>query len=141
VGKVYPTDKCSIDQEYLYQVLSRQGFADEILSLADGSAQGNVSGSLIETYKVPIPPLQIQKAIAHILGTLDDKIELNRKTNETLEAMAKALFRSWFVDFDPVRAMQKDATLDCQQKSATCSQIHLRIRNWVRFRVGGGFAG
>jgi len=104
VGKVYPTDKSSIDQEYLYQVLSRQGFADEILSLADGSAQGNVSGSLIETYKVPIPPLQIQKAIAHILGTLDDKIELNRKTNETLEAMAKALFKSWFVDFDPVRA-------------------------------------
>jgi hypothetical protein len=45
------------------------------------------------------------KAIAHILGTLDDKIELNRKTNETLEAMAKALFQSWFVDFDPVRAM------------------------------------
>jgi len=104
VGKVYPTDKSSIDQEYLYQVLSRQGFADEILSLADGSAQGNVSGSLIETYKVPIPPLQIQKAIAHILGTLDDKIELNLKTNETLEAMAKALFKSWFVDFDPVRA-------------------------------------
>jgi type I restriction enzyme S subunit len=104
VGKFYPTDKSSIDQEYLYQVLSRQGFADEILSLADGSAQGNVSGSLIETYKVPIPPLQIQKAIAHILGTLDDKIELNRKTNQTLEAMAKALFKSWFVDFDPVRA-------------------------------------
>jgi type I restriction enzyme, S subunit len=45
-----------------------------------------------------------QKAVAHILGTLDDKIELNRKTNETLEAMAKALFKSWFVDFDPVRA-------------------------------------
>jgi len=104
VGKVYPTDKSSIDQEYLYQVLSRQGFADEILSLADGSAQGNVSGSLIETYKVPIPPLQIQKAIAHILGTLDEKIELNCKTNETLEAMAKALFKLWFVDFDPVRA-------------------------------------
>ena len=51
-----------------------------------------------------VPPLAEQKAIAHILGTLDDKIELNRKTNETLEAMAKALFKSWFVDFDPVRA-------------------------------------
>ena len=53
---------------------------------------------------VRIPPLPEQKAIAHILGTLDDKIELNRKTNETLEAMARALFKSWFVDFDPVRA-------------------------------------
>jgi type I restriction enzyme S subunit len=51
-----------------------------------------------------VPPLPEQKAIANILGTLDDKIELNRKTNETLEAMAKALFKSWFVDFDPVRA-------------------------------------
>ena len=49
-------------------------------------------------------PLKEQKAIAHVLGTLDDKIELNRKTNETLEGIAKALFKSWFVDFDPVRA-------------------------------------
>jgi len=51
-----------------------------------------------------VPPLSEQRAIAHILGTLDDKIELNRRMNETLEAMARALFKSWFVDFDPVRA-------------------------------------
>ena len=53
---------------------------------------------------IPPPPLNEQRAIAHILGTLDDKIELNRRMNETLEAMARALFKSWFVDFDPVRA-------------------------------------
>ena len=53
---------------------------------------------------VDMPPLPEQRAIAHILGTLDDKIELNRRMNETLEAMARALFKSWFVDFDPVRA-------------------------------------
>ena len=53
---------------------------------------------------VALPPLAEQRAIAHILGTLDDKIELNRRMNETLEAMARALFKSWFVDFDPVRA-------------------------------------
>ena len=53
---------------------------------------------------VPLPPAGEQRAIAHILGTLDDKIELNRRMNETLEAMARALFKSWFVDFDPVRA-------------------------------------
>jgi type I restriction enzyme S subunit len=53
---------------------------------------------------VPIPPPSEQRAIAHILGTLDDKIELNRRMSETLEAMARALFKSWFVDFDPVRA-------------------------------------
>ena len=48
--------------------------------------------------------LSVQKAIAHILGTLDDKIELNQKMNQTLEEIAKAIFKSWFVDFDPVRA-------------------------------------
>lgn len=53
---------------------------------------------------IPMPPNETREAIAHILGTLDDKIELNRRMNETLEAMARALFRSWFVDFDPVRA-------------------------------------
>ena len=53
---------------------------------------------------IPLPPLSDQKAIAHILGTLDDKIELNQKMNQTLEEIAKAIFKSWFVDFDPVRA-------------------------------------
>jgi type I restriction enzyme S subunit len=53
---------------------------------------------------VTIPSLKTQRAIAHILGTLDDKIELNRKMNETLEAIARAIFKSWFIDFDPVRA-------------------------------------
>ena len=53
---------------------------------------------------IPLPPLAEQKAIAAVLGALDDKIELNRRMNATLEAMARALFQSWFVDFDPVRA-------------------------------------
>ena len=57
----------------------------------------------LRTIEVPLPPLPEQRAIAHILGTLDDKIELNRRMNETLEAMARALFKSWFVYFDPVR--------------------------------------
>ena len=61
--------------------------------------QGNMN-------RIPLltPPLPKQRTIAHVLGTLDDKIELNRRMNETLEAMARALFKSWFVDFDPVRA-------------------------------------
>ncbi len=58
----------------------------------------------LRSIKVPVPPLYEQRVIAHILGTLDDKIELNRRMNETLEAMARALFTSWFVDFEPVRA-------------------------------------
>ena len=58
-------------------------------------------GGLVQ---IPLPPLSEQRAIAHVLGTLDDKIELNRRMNETLEAMARALFKSWFVNFEPVRA-------------------------------------
>jgi type I restriction enzyme S subunit len=69
-----------------------------------GAVQQHFNVASAKTMEIPLPPLGEQKVIAHILGTLDDKIELNRKTNETLEAMAKAHFKSWFVDFDPVRA-------------------------------------
>lgn len=58
--------------------------------------------SYLRTITIPFPPLPEQRAIAHILGTLDDKIELNQQMNETLEAIARAIFKSWFVDFDPV---------------------------------------
>jgi len=64
----------------------------------------NLNTSIMQAIPFLIPPSLEQKAIAHILGTLDDKIELNRRMNQTLEEMARALFRSWFVDFDPVRA-------------------------------------
>jgi type I restriction enzyme S subunit len=62
------------------------------------------AGDLVIATRDVLPPLSEQRAIAHILGTLDDKIELNRRMSETLEAMARALFKSWFVDFEPVRA-------------------------------------
>jgi type I restriction enzyme S subunit len=69
-----------------------------------GAVQQHFNVASAKAMEIPLPSLSEQNAIAHILGSLDDKIELNRKTNETLEAMAKALFQSWFVDFDPVRA-------------------------------------
>ena len=69
-----------------------------------GAVQQHFNVASAMTMEISLPPLVDQKAIAHVIGTLDDKIELNRKTNETFEAMAKALFKSWFVDFDPVRA-------------------------------------
>jgi len=73
--------------------------------LGDKSAQPNASASTMISAPLSAPKDKVeQRAIAHILGTLDDKIELNRRINETLEEMARALFKSWFVDFDPVRA-------------------------------------
>ena len=62
----------------------------------------HLTGKAIVELPIPLPLLEEQKAIAHILGSLDDKIELNRQMNATLEAIAQALFKSWFVDFDPV---------------------------------------
>ena len=78
----------------------------EMLSLAGAGATRNaLTKGMIESFEVPAPvDVAEQRAIARILGTLDDKIELNRRTNETLEQIARALFKSWFVDFDPVRA-------------------------------------
>ena len=69
-----------------------------------GAVQPNINAQVLAGFEFPLPPLPQQRAIAHVLGTLDDKIELNRRMNQTLEAMARALFKSWFVDFDPVRA-------------------------------------
>ena len=76
----------------------------ELLAQATGSTFPNVSATQLADIPYPGFSLPEQRAIAHILGTLDDKIELNRKMNQTLEEMARALFKSWFVDFDPVRA-------------------------------------
>ena len=76
----------------------------EIRASAGGSAQPILNKSGFGQFDILLPPLPEQRAIAHILGTLDDKIELNRRMNQTLEEMSRALFKSWFVDFDPVRA-------------------------------------
>jgi type I restriction enzyme S subunit len=93
-----------VDQGFLKYVVSDYAFTSHVLAVQTGTAVPHISSKQIAEYMFAAPPLGEQRAIAHILGTLDDKIELNRKTNETLEAMAKALFKSWFVDFDPVRA-------------------------------------
>ena len=78
--------------------------ANELASMDTGSANPTLNRNHVHTINTLWPPLPEQRSIAHILGTLDDKIELNRRMNETLEAMARAIFKSWFVDFDPVRA-------------------------------------
>jgi type I restriction enzyme S subunit len=74
----------------------------DFVSLNVGSAVPSLTVPVLNDLRIKVPPLPEQKVIAHILGSLDDKIELNRQMNETLEAMAQALFKSWFVDFDPV---------------------------------------
>src|SRR3989442_14877040 len=79
-----------------------------IVRHAIGATMPNLNTSIMSALPFVVPPLPEQRAIAHILGTLDDKIELNRRMSETLEAMARAIFKSWFVDFDPIRACRGD---------------------------------
>ncbi|MCW5941030.1 MAG: restriction endonuclease subunit S [Fimbriimonadaceae bacterium] len=89
-----------LDLRYAYFLIKHIG----LNHLKDGTSNPTLSRDTFGAQALPLPPLDQQRCIAHILGTLDEKIELNRQMNETLEAMARALFKSWFVDFDPVRA-------------------------------------
>ena len=92
-----------VDVRFLYYAMSAR--RAELFQLgAGGSRTPILKKSDFENVCLGLPPLSTQRAVAALLGALDDKIELNRRMNETLEAMAQALFRSWFVDFDPVRA-------------------------------------
>lgn len=96
--------KNDLDQAYLRYLICNPKFTAYIKAVHTGTSIPHISGGQIGAYPISVPPRNEQRAIAHILGTLDDKIELNRRMSETLEAMARALFKSWFVDFDPVRA-------------------------------------
>ena len=84
--------------------LQAPGVREIIDSRLNTTVQATLNLGDVAKLPIVMPPSRERRAIAHILGTLDDKIELNRRTSETLEAMARALFKSWFVDFDPVRA-------------------------------------
>jgi restriction endonuclease S subunit len=91
-----------LNNKFLYYQLKTLN--DFLTQNSIGSATKFLTRKILDPLHIPLPPLSEQRAIAHILGTLDDKIELNHKMNEILEAMAQAIFKSWFVDFDPVIA-------------------------------------
>ncbi|MCL4557808.1 MAG: restriction endonuclease subunit S [Deltaproteobacteria bacterium] len=104
LGKVIIRSDAELDKSFLFYLLRTAKYRNEILASATGTTVKHTSPNRILAYKTKFPLVDEQRAIAHILGTLDDKIELNRKMNETLEAMARAIFKSWFIDFDPVHA-------------------------------------
>jgi type I restriction enzyme S subunit len=97
-------DASRVDPAYLSYFFGLPGFKRYMRSIAVGATMPSLNTQLLGGVPVYYPSLKTQQAIAHILGTLDDKIELNRRMAHTLEEMARALFKSWFVDFEPVRA-------------------------------------
>ena len=97
-------DCAKADSLFLYYFFNSPHGLHALDTIRRQVAVAGITGGDLAKLKITLPQLPEQRAIAHILGTLDDKIELNRRMSETLEAMARALFKSWFVDFDPVRA-------------------------------------
>lgn len=92
------------DSKFVYYFVTSPWFREiAIKSMVGSSGRQRVQQSVLENLEVTLPPLEEQRRIAGILGSLDDKIELNRRINANLEAQAQALFRSWFVDFEPFR--------------------------------------
>ncbi|MCW5946994.1 MAG: restriction endonuclease subunit S [Fimbriimonadales bacterium] len=109
VGKLSPKSASSVDARYLYYAISLPETRHYWQGIANGSVQRNLASSHILRTEIPLPSLTEQQRIANILGSLDDKIELNRRMNKTLEEMARAIFKAWFVDFLPVRAKMDGA--------------------------------
>ncbi|MYA89139.1 MAG: hypothetical protein F4X97_11960 [Boseongicola sp. SB0662_bin_57] len=93
-----------LDNEFLYYWFLLAGQNGALEPYFTGTTIKHLTGKALAELRVPLPPNSEQRAISHMLGTLDDKIDLNRRMNETLEAMARAIFKDWFVDFGPTRA-------------------------------------
>lgn len=100
--RLRPKPNNNLYPEYVAYYLRSPKFRTEMMAFSTMSTRASLNNEMISRLKISVPPVAVQKSIAWILKTLDDKIDLNRQINTTLEAMAQALFKSWFVDFDPV---------------------------------------
>ncbi len=139
VGLRFNPKICNPD--FAYYVLSSNKFQTILKNLNIGAAQPSIRVPHFINQSILIPSLEEQGKIADILGTLDDKIELNRQMNQTLEAMARAIFKSWFVDFDPVYAKMEGRDyplppeiMDLFPDELEESELGLIPKGW---RVGG----
>jgi type I restriction enzyme S subunit len=121
-----------VDSGFLFYLMASELFIEPVVRASEGTKMPRAKWEYAASLDLPLPPLPEQRAIAHILGTLDDKIELNRRMSETLEAMARAIFKSWFVDFDPVRAKaavrrEHPKWTDEQVSRAACPELKPEI--------------
>ena len=138
-------DPAIADFRFVYYYL--MGRYQELVDLKNGGAQQNLNGQLIKAFPFSAPDVHEQIAIADVLESLDDRITLLRETNATLEAIAQALFKSWFVDFDPVRAKLEgrapegmdEATAALFPDGFEASELGLVPNGWHFSTVGESF--
>ena len=133
--------------DFIYAVVSQPGFDSLIEGASAGSAQANISAAGIGAVQIPLLDGKEQLAIGQIARALDDRITLLRETNATLEAIAQALFKSWFVDFDPVRAKMEGRTPEGMDEATAAlfpdgfetSELGEVPRGWRYSTVGESF--
>ncbi len=123
LGKLVIKKTQIIDKEYLYWLFLTKNFNHHLFVSASGTKILHTSPTKICNYKVTIPPIFEQKKIASILWNIQKKIELNNQINQTLEAMAQALFKSWFVDFEPVKAKIEAKAAGADAKGVTLAAM------------------
>ena len=111
VGKLLPNSQY-LNKDYLYYLLSSSEYEKHLFSLGTGSGQPNLSPTVIKSIKIPLPDTLTQQKIAATLRALDDKIANNKAMNQTLEKLAQRIFKSWFIDFDPVKANKEGLPFD-----------------------------
>ena len=114
LGKVVVKQPKRVSLDYLYWLFLWKDFNTELVASSSGTKIVHTAPTRIEAFRFDLPPLPEQRAIARVLGALDDKIELNRRMNRTLEDLARGVFRSWFVDFDPVVKPSKGFAGPCK---------------------------
>ena len=135
---IFRPDITKIIPYYLYLFLRSRTFREQVAYLTSGSAQPQLPIRDMNRIEMPLPPLEVQQEICNLLGALDDRIALLRETNATLEAIAQALFKSWFVDFDPVHAKARgeapqgmdDATAALFPDSFEESELGMIPKGW-----------
>ncbi|WP_180295630.1 restriction endonuclease subunit S [Raoultella planticola] len=115
--------------EYLFRLLKKR-----IQAQANGSVQDNINLQTLERIIFPVPEIRIQKNISNFLKKLDDKIILNKETNQTLEQMSQTLFKSWFVDFDPVIDNALDAGNPIPETLQSRAELRQKVRNSADFK-------
>lgn len=104
IGLISISNKAALDKAFLFYRLRSDDYRRHVLATATGSTVRHTSPKRIGEFEIELPSLEEQRAIAGVLGSLDDKIEQNRRTARVLERLARAIFKAWFVDFEPVKA-------------------------------------
>lgn len=134
-------DESRLDRRYLYAFLRSSDFRAQLATRAGETDMAPyVSLTSQRGLTVALPPISTQRALAHILGSLDDKIELNRRMSESLEAIAGTLFKSWFVDFDPVRAKAEGRETGLLQRHAELFPDSFEDSEFAEVPKGWGIA-